>query len=140
MQWLSDLRSGSSGLLLISSVLLRIRLPSVWGIEERQITNQSHILFIVRCDFLSSSHLFPSHSNNLHPILQHFPYHTKYALSGIFFHLVFCQKLGIMDFPAWHGFTGKNGIVNGITDAGMIGTVQISQIQDICISLPRISI
>ena len=51
--------------------------------------------------------------------------------------LIFCQKLGIMDFPAWHGFTGKNGIVNGITDAGMIGTVQISQIQDFSIFIAQ---
>ena len=54
--------------------------------------------------------------------------------------LIFCQKLGIMDFPAWHGFTGKNGIVNGIADAGVIGAVQISQIQNLCIFIARISI
>ena len=44
--------------------------------------------------------------------------------------LILGQKGGIMCFTARHSLTGKNCVVNRVANAGMIGAVQISQIEN----------
>ena len=37
--------------------------------------------------------------------------------------LILSEQISVMRFAPWHSLTGKNCVIYGIVDAGMIGTV-----------------
>ena len=40
------------------------------------------------------------------------------------------KQICIILLPSWHGLTGKDCVINGIADTGMVGTVQVCKIEN----------